>query len=365
MAPSVATSAVILAGGGGTRFWPLSADDKPKQFLRIDGDESMLQATWRRLDGLVPAERRLVITAAPLADRVRDELPDLHEENLVAEPRRRDTGAAAILGTALAARRWPEAVVISLPADHLISPAEAFRRLASHAADLAKREACLATIGVAPAHACSSYGYIERGDPLEIGGRLKAYRVRRITEKPDGPTAAEYLRRGTFYWNSGIFLWPADAFLAEAARHMPEHHAAMTAAADAWGTPGWTAALEAAYRNVEKLSVDYGIMEHTSHAAVVEAVFTWSDLGGWVAMGDLLAADASDNRVRGHAVLHDCRSTVVYNDGDGEPVICVGLDEVVVAHTSRGLLICPKSRVEDIRAAVEALDSDRSPRNRT
>jgi mannose-1-phosphate guanylyltransferase len=353
--------AVILAGGSGKRFWPLSTAHEPKQFLRILGDRSMLQDTWDRLDGLVPPRQRLVVTGAALADRVRAELPELAERNLVAEPSQRDTAAAAILGTALAAERWPGAMVLTLPADHLIDPAEAFHHLIIHAVPLVRRRRCLSTIGIAPLEASSAYGYIERGEPLEIGGGLKAYRLERFTEKPDADTAAAYLERGAFYWNAGIFLWPADVLLEEAAAHLPGHARALGPAARAWGKPEWQEQLKTAYQTVERIPVDRGIMERTSRAAVVEATFRWSDLGGWIALGRLLEADALDNRIRGPAVLHDSRGVVVYNTAEGEPVICVGLRDAVVVHTEHGVLVCPKDSVEGIKAAVDALADRDAP----
>ena len=195
----------------------------------------------------------------------------------------------------------------------------------------------------------------QRGDRLPIDGDLKAYGVRRFAEKPSAETAAEYLRSGAFYWNAGIFLWPAEVLLEEAARFMADHHARLTACAAAWRTGGWTAALAAAYAGLKKISVDYGIMEHTARAAVVEATFPWSDLGGWIALGDLLAADAEGNRSRGRTLLQDCSGNVVYNTDATKPVVCIGLADTIVVHTAHGVLVCPKSRLEEIKKAVDRL----------
>ena len=353
--PDPTLVAVIMAGGSGKRFWPLSSIDQPKQFLKIPGDQSMIQATWRRLDGLIPAERRLVITAATQAHLVREHLGDLDPDNLIGEPEQRDTAAAAILGAALARQKWPGAVVITLPADHLIGPDDTFRHLIAHAADLAAGQNVLGTIGVTPLYPADCYGYIERSNPLPIAGGLKAFRVQRFAEKPDARTAAGYLQSGAFYWNAGIFLWPADLLLEEAARLLPDHHARLVAAAAAWRTPAWPAALAQAYAGLKKISIDYGIMEHTARAAVVEATFAWSDLGGWLALGELLGADPLGNSVRGRTLLQDCRGNVVYNTDPAKPVLCIGLTDTVVAHTEHGLLICPKSRLEQIKKAVDQL----------
>lgn len=347
--------AVMLAGGSGKRFWPLSAADEPKQFLRVADDRSMIQATWDRLDGLIPPERRLIITADRFADQCREQLPDLPAENLIGEPEQRDTAAAAILGAAIAERRWPGAVAVTLPADHLIDPAERFQHLLRHAADMARREGALCTIGIPPTYPSTGYGYIERGEGLSIGGDLKAFRVARFAEKPDRETAEQYIDTGRFYWNAGIFIWSAATLLEEAARHMKDHHAALGRAVDAWDTDRWPAAFAEAYSQVEKISVDYGIMERTDRAAVVEATFNWSDLGGWIAVGDLLPQDGSGNQVRGQTILQDCGGTVVFNGSAERPVICLGLEDMVVAHTDNGVLVCPKGRVEQLKAAVTEL----------
>jgi mannose-1-phosphate guanylyltransferase len=351
--PRATMVAAILAGGSGKRFWPLSSPDQPKQFLRIAGDESMIQATWQRLDGLVPPERRLVITSADHAEQVREHLGDIPEENLIGEPVPRDTAAAAILGAALAERQWPGSVVLTLPADHLIDPCNEFQCLVEHAAELAAREQVLCTIGIPPTCASESYGYIERGAPLEIGGNLRAFHVDRFAEKPDAETASAYLAGGQFYWNAGIFIWPASVLLEEAAARMPDHHGPIVAAARTWRTGDWPAALARGYENLEKISIDYGIMEHTRRAAVVEAEFSWSDLGGWVALGALLDGDSESNQVRGHAVLEDCRGNVVFNAPGERPIVCIGIEDTVVVHTEHGVLVCPKDRIEQIRKAVE------------
>ncbi len=354
--------AVIMAGGSGKRFWPLSVPGRPKQFLKLFGEKSMLQATWHRLEGLVPAERRLVITAEEFAENTRADLPDLPAENLVGEPRQRDTAAAAILGAALARQHWPEAVVATLPADHLIRPADDFRRQLAEIARLADREQVLCAIGIRPTFPSAGYGYIERGERMPAPGEQQAYRVKRFTEKPDRRAAEQYIKAGSFYWNAGIFVWPAPLLLEEARQHMPGHYEALSAAAEAWGTDRWDQRFRAAYDAVEKVPVDVGIMEKTSRAAVVEARFSWSDLGGWVALGEQLTPDEQGNEVRGKALLDGCRNSVIYNTRDDRPVVCIGVSDAVVVHTEHGVLVCDKRKVEEVKGAVEALyEGDDSP----
>ncbi|MBN2583166.1 MAG: NTP transferase domain-containing protein [Planctomycetes bacterium] len=347
--------ALIMAGGSGTRFWPLSVAEEPKQFLHILGTDNMLQATWNRLDGLVPPEHRLVVTSEHFAERTRRYLPGLPTENLIGEPEQRDTAAVAILGAALIERRWPGATVMVLPSDHLIQPAANFRGLAAATARMVREENVLCTVGVRPLYPSSGYGYIERDGLLDREDSLIAFRVNKFTEKPDTETARQYLRRGSYYWNAGIFFWKASVLLEEAREHMPEHHHLLTQVVDSWGTTKWPKNLRLAYSQLQKISVDFGIMEKTTRAAVVEANFKWSDLGGWIALGEQLAQDGAGNDVHGQVVLRECQDSVVYNEALRGPVICIGVRDMVVAHTTHGVLVCHKDRVEQIKAAVGKL----------
>jgi len=355
--------ALIMAGGSGTRFWPLSVADEPKQFLKILSKDNMLQATWKRLDSLVPPQHRMVITSEDFADRTTADLPDLLAENLVSEPQQRDTAAVAILGAALIEKRWPGAVVITLPSDHLIEPPANFRGLVATAVRMVREEEVLCTVGVRPLYPSTGYGYIERNGHLDREDSLITYRVSQFTEKPDTRTAQEYIRRGSYYWNAGIFIWKARTLLEEARQHMPEHHKLLSEVVDSWGTPDWKRNLRVAYSQLERISVDFGIMEKTSRAAVVEANFKWSDLGGWIALGEQLSHDGAGNDVRGQVVLRECDSSVVYNEGTRGPVICIGVRDMVVAHTTHGVLVCHKDRVEQIKNAVNKLYQRHVTRN--
>ena len=348
-------AAVIMAGGSGTRFWPLSTPREPKQFLKIGGQRTMLQETWRRLDGIVPPERRLIVTGAEYVELSARGLEGLDPRNLIGEPTRLDTAAAAILGTALAAERWKGVTVLTLPADHLIEPAERFAELIAAAVKLAEERQALCTIGIPPLYPADSYGYIERGETIDIGGELRAYSVRRFAEKPTTAEATVYLKQGTFYWNAGIFIWPAEVLLEEARRYLPEHADKLTALAQRWGQSDFDQQMAAVYGRLERVSIDVGVMERTSRAAVVEANFQWSDLGGWMALGDMLEAEIAGNRVHGQVILEECRDSIAYNSQDGPPLICVGVENLVIVHTASGTLVCHKDRVEGIKRAVNRL----------
>ncbi|NIA21776.1 MAG: hypothetical protein GWP05_07410 [Anaerolineaceae bacterium] len=355
--------ALIMAGGSGTRFWPLSVAEEPKQFLKILGKDNMLQATWKRMDGLVPPPQRMVITSEDFTTRTAADLPDLLPENLIGEPQQRDTAAVAILGAALIEKRWPGAVVITLPSDHLIEPSANFRGLVAATSQMVREEETLCSVGVRPLYPSSGYGYIERDGHLNREDSLIAFRVSQFTEKPDTQTAREYIRKGSYYWNAGIFIWKARTLLEEARQHVPEHHRLLTELAESWGTANWPRNLRVAYSQLEKISVDFGIMEKTSRAAVVEANFKWSDLGGWIALGEQLSHDGAGNDVRGQVVLRECENSVVYNEGTRGPIICIGVRDMVVAHTTHGVLVCHKDRVEQIKTAVNKLYQRHVTRN--
>lgn len=368
----VQLAAIIMAGGVGTRFWPLSTPHEPKQFLRISGERTMLQQTWRRLDGLVPPERRLIVTGAEFVERSAEGLTGVDPENIIGEPEQRDTAAAAILGAALAARRWPEAVVLTLPADHLIEPTANFVALARRAAELAAGRGVLCTIGIPPLYPADSYGYIERGHRLEISGDgLRAFHVERFTEKPGPALAAEYLRQGTFCWNAGIFIWRSRDLLDEAQRFLPDHARLLTELAAHWRQEDFSRQMLQRYRQLQRVSIDVGIMERTRRAAVVEATFQWSDMGGWPALGERLAAiggggvgngtggngggGGGENRAFGQVAMDGCCNVIGYNSSDAPPMVCIGVDNLVVVHTRHGTLVCHKDRVERIKAAVNGL----------
>ena len=285
--------AVIMAGGSGTRFWPLSRQATPKQFLQIVGDESMLRQTWDRCVALVgDAERVLVVTADRYAELTRAELPDLPAENLLAEPEARNTAPCLAWTAAELHRRDGDAVMMVFPADHVIEDVEGLRRSAA-AACLAAQTGALVTFGVPPRYAETGYGYVEVGDSLELVDSPAPVRdVAAFREKPDAETAQEYLAAGRFLWNSGMFVWRADTLMRAMERHLPDAADAAVRMLDA-STAEDRASI---YATMPKTSIDYGIMEQADSVACVEAQFDWSDVGSWEALAELLPADSRRQR---------------------------------------------------------------------
>ncbi len=339
---------VILAGGKGERFWPVSRLANPKQFLCLDGsDRSLLQATADRLLSLANGWDNIwVITAAHLADRVREQLPDLPEANLLVEPVGRDTAPAVAWATLeIAQRHGDEAVVGFFPADHWIADEAAFCQTLRAAADLATQGA-IATLGITPTYPATGYGYIEQGAGTGTYGHLNAYKVTRFTEKPDAVTAQSFIDSGSFSWNSGMFIFPVGVMIDELKTHAPELMQALMTAGPA------------AYPSLEKLSIDYAVMEHTDRAFVMPVTFGWDDLGDWNAVERLLKQPGAKNVDLATHIALDTEGSIVYAADPEEVVVTIGLDDVVIVRDGNATLIVRKDRTQDIKAAVKQLGAE-------
>ncbi|MDI6907702.1 MAG: sugar phosphate nucleotidyltransferase [Thermoanaerobacterales bacterium] len=347
--------AVIIAGGAGTRFWPLSTREKPKQFLSLFGEESLLQATYRRIATLVPPDRTLVLTGARFVSLAREHLPVVPVENVIGEPMRRDTAAAVALAAALCRRRFGNPVMAVLPADHVIEPAGAFQRAVLSAARGAVASGALYTFGIKPDYPATGYGYLELGEKVGEDDGLAHFRLVRFKEKPDYETARAYLRKGTFLWNSGIFVWTAEAIGAEIERHLPHHYLYFRELARHDGTPRWAGEMRRVFAAVPAVSVDYGVMEKAADVRVIAAPFSWSDVGGWPALEAFLAKDGEGNAARGRVRALDARGNLVYAEDPEELVALVGVEDLIVVRAGRKTLIASRRRAEEIKKLVENL----------
>ncbi len=342
--------AVILAGGWGERLWPMSTRERPKQLLELAGEGSLVAQTLARVAPLVTVEGSLVLTGAALRDRMVEELEQIPPARIVGEPVGRNTAPAIALAAHVLVAQDPDAVLTVLPADHVIQNAEAFRRALAVAFDAAESERALVTLGIRPTRPETEYGYVREGEPSGIDG---VFEVERFVEKPDRETAARYLLDCGYHWNSGIFIWRADVFLAEVERHLPEVAAALEAVEGEPGTAGFEAGIEQFYRESPGISVDYGVMEKADRVVVVPCEIGWDDVGAWPALARIWPTDEAGNAVEGEAIVLDSEGTVVYSE-DGL-VAVVGLSDVVVARTAGATLVCPKDRARDVRAVVEEL----------
>jgi mannose-1-phosphate guanylyltransferase len=340
---------IILAGGKGERFWPVSRLANPKQFLCLDGsDRSLLQATADRLLPLADGWENLwVITASHLADRVREQLPELPEANLLVEPVGRDTAPAVAWATLeVAQRHGNDAVVGFFPADHWIADETAFCETLAAAAAAATAQRAIATLGITPTYPATGYGYIEQGDSAGSYGTLRAYAVSRFTEKPDAPTAQTFIDSGRFSWNSGMFIFPAGVMVNELKTHAPELMQALIGQ----GVD--------AYPSLDKLSIDYAVMEHTDRAYVMPVTFGWDDLGDWNAVERLLKQSGAKNVDLATHVALDTEGSIVYAADPEEVVVTIGLEDVVIVRDGNATLIVRKDRTQDIKAAVKQLGAE-------
>ncbi len=342
---------VIMAGGRGTRFWPLSRTDSPKQLLALASGRSLLRDTFDRVAPLVGADRILVVTSGNLAAATEAALPDLPSGNVITEPWGRNTAPCAVLGMGLAGRIDPDAPVALLPADHFIPDDEAFRAQLTEAFSVAADNETVVTLGITPDKPETGYGYIEISPATDPSGPADGLAFH---EKPDAVTAEAYVRSGRHFWNSGIFIWNPRRFSAAAAAHLPEVADLMKPAVDSHGTDAFVPALEDGYRNCPSESIDVAVMEKLTDFLVLPAAFRWSDLGSWDAWGDLAPTLPDDNRGRGDLVALDSSGNILY--APDRLVALLGVRDLVVVDTPDALLVCHKSQAQKIKEIIVRLE---------
>lgn len=352
--------ALIMAGGTGTRFWPASRNDRPKQLLRLTGDRSMIQLTVDRLSGLVTSEHTLIVTNQRLVEPIAEQLPHLPRERIVGEPCKRDTAPCIGLAALMVSRDDPDATMVVLPADHVIEPVEQFQAAIRQAAQLVEQSpGRIVTFGIKPTYPAEIYGYIEAGEPLGASGDKAAapvFVVRQFREKPDAATAKQFLEQGNFYWNSGIFVWKASTILKALQEHQPEMFAHLQKIGEAIGTPDFEPTLEREFAAIKGVSIDYAVMEHATDVVVVEAPFTWDDLGSWRALSRLKGTDQADHTVLADRYIGiESQGNIIRSEGD-HLIVTLGVNDCIVVHTKDATLVASKEHEESIRQIVKELE---------
>ncbi len=339
--------ALILAGGSGERFWPLSRRALPKQLLRLVSERSLLQETIARLDGLVARERILVLTNVEQEKGVRDALVDFPRVNIIAEPAKRDTAAAVALGVGWVAARDHNATMIALPADHVIIDTRSFQKTIGVAARAAEENSALVTIGIKPKSPHPGFGYIEAGEP--IGKDI--HRVIRFREKPNVELAETFIRKGNFRWNAGMFVWTVPTILTEFNRHASELARFISCCRS---PSGFENALREKFAKLPKISFDYAVMEKAEHVLVVEAQFDWDDVGSWQAVARYFEKDTNGNAANCEVTTLNAAENIVFDETGGN-VALLGVNNLIVVRTKDAVLVCHRHHAEKIKNLVAKL----------
>jgi mannose-1-phosphate guanylyltransferase / mannose-6-phosphate isomerase len=354
---------VIMAGGSGTRFWPLSRQLFPKQLLRILGEETLIQQTMRRAVCASSPNRVMISTNPAQAESIRVQLSEWKDaltDNFVLEPEGRNTAPAIALVALELVRRDPDAIMLVVPADHIVKGQRAFDAAVSLAATLAQQD-YLVTFGIKPIRPETGYGYIKPNRTVTLGkqGTLKGHPVSRFVEKPNATKAAQYLKAGDYYWNSGMFVWRAAAILDEISRHQPALFRGIEQIGHLIQAGATRHAIDDAYRTLTPVSIDTGVMERSKKAAIVPVSFQWSDVGSWGSLDEVAPKDKAGNVVVGRVVDIDSRRSIVY--GDRRLVATIGLTDMVVVDTPDATLVCPKSRAQEVKQLVDILKKQKAP----
>ena len=351
--------AVIMAGGAGTRFWPESRAEFPKQLLTLTGKRSMIQTTVDRIRDIAPADRILVVTGQRLVENMVDQLPSVPRDSIIGEPCRRDTAPCIGLAALLCVEKDPQATMVVMPADHVIEQTDAFCNAIQYAARLVESvPGRIATFGIPPSYPAETFGYIERGDRLAANGDsadgLTTFRVKQFREKPKAEIAEQYLQEGTFYWNSGIFVWKAATILDELRKREPKMMAHLEAIAKQREAQDFEKIFATEFAAIEGVSIDYAVMEHAEEIVVIEATFDWDDVGNWTAVGRLRGSDGDGNTIVGRHLGIDTSDSIIRGQ-NGHLVVTLGVRGMIIVQTGDATLVADRNNEESIRDLVKMI----------
>ena len=349
--------ALIMAGGAGTRLWPLSREKRPKPLLPLVDDKySMIQLSVQRLQPLLPVGHILIVAGVDHVPLIREQLPELPAENFITEPMGRDSGPAVGLGTIHIRRRDPDAVIAVLTADHYIADEVGFRAVLRAAAVMAQ-QGMIATLGITPTEPSTGFGYIEQGELIQTIDGVQVFQLKRFVEKPDEERAREFMTSGRYSWNSGMFIWQAQRVMEEFGRHAPEVFEKLELLAASIGTPGYEPLLAETWPQVTKISVDYALMEHIhDRIVVIPADIGWSDIGNFEALYDILSDSGEDHVISGQQpILVESSRMLIFSK---RLVAAFGVHDLVIIDTEDAILVCPRDRAQDIKQLVETIKKE-------
>lgn len=342
---------LIMAGGHGTRFWPKSRKKHPKQLLRINNENTMIQNTVERLKSLVSTDQLFIVSTETQTEEIKNQLPFLKHENLIIEPKGKNTAPCIGLSALFMEKMDPDGVMIVLPADHLIENTDLFINTLKVGAKVAEEQDALVTIGIEPAYPATGYGYIQYSESVANTDGVPVFKVKTFAEKPNLATAERFLQSGDFLWNSGIFIWKIKKILREIEEHLPHLYDGLMEIREFLGTSKEAETVQRVYCQIKSISIDYGVMEHAKNVMVLQGRFGWNDLGSWEEVYKISPKDGEGNVLMGDHILIDSKGCVI--DSPNKLVGVVGLDNLIVVDTGDALLICHRERAQDVKEVVE------------
>ncbi|HKL13951.1 MAG TPA: mannose-1-phosphate guanylyltransferase [Halanaerobiales bacterium] len=347
---------LIMAGGVGTRFWPVSRMDNPKQFLKLtDEDKTMLQCTVDRVKEMVDIERVFIATNDRYVDKIAGQLPDLPKENIIVEPCKRNTAPCIGLASLYINRKYPDSTMVVLPSDHVIKNNENFLNILESAANYVQKGDNIVTLGIKPNRPETGYGYIHLGKKVHTANENKIFKVKEFTEKPDYETAAKFYENGNYYWNSGMFIWKTKTILNKLKEHLPEIYKSLEKIAKAIGAEHEEDVIDEEFTCMTGISIDYGVLEKEEEIFVIPANFGWNDVGSWTALGEINKKDKNKNivNVNSEYMGIDTKESIVYSED--KLVTTIGVTNLIIVNTEDAVLVCNKNNAQDVKKLRELL----------
>lgn len=344
---------VIMAGGSGTRFWPLSTKENPKQFIRLFGNRTMIQHTCDRVLDIVDPENILVVTSKMFLETVREQLPQIPEENILCEPMPRDTSGAVALAAYYCRLKYNGSIMVTLAADHYITPKDKFLATLVSAATEAEKSGSLYTIGIKPTYPATGYGYLQTGDEIPTSDAQKHFKLKCFVEKPDEKRACSFLESGDYFWNSGMFVWKTESIISEIEKYLPDHAKLFDSITSGQGMDQFKEGVEEIFPQLPKISIDFGVMEKAEDVRMVMGDFGWSDVGSWPSLEQFYEPDENCLRSKGTLITHDARNCFSFCEDESEVVAMVGVENVIVVRNGKTTLVVDRSQSENIKKLVE------------